>query len=57
MENRKKSEKNIVHQRQSPHDEKNCHINNPVHSHPDMDCEHIVNSGPGLNIGNSDKSK
>lgn len=39
-----------VHEAQEPHSAKDCHINDPLHSHPDMDCGHTVNSGPGVGI-------
>ena len=48
MEEKKRSEKNIVHEKQEPHDAAHCHINDPIHSHPDMDCGHRVDDpGPG----------
>lgn len=51
MEEKKKSEKNIIHEKQEPHDAAHCHINDPIHSHPDMDCGHRVDGpGPGVNI-------
>ena len=37
MEEKKRSVKNIVHEKQEPHDAAHCHINDPIHSHPDMD--------------------
>ena len=46
MEEKKRSEKNVIHEKQEPHDAAHCHINNPVHSRPDMDCGHTV-EGPG----------
>lgn len=50
MEEKKKSEKNIIHEKQEPHDAANCRINDPKHSHPDMECGHTVN-GPGPGVG------
>lgn len=48
---------------QEPHDESNCKINEPAHSHPDTDCGHYVDSGPGtvqhadLNMYDEDHGK
>ena len=51
MEEMKKSEKNIIHEKQEPHDAAHCHINDPVHSDPGMDCGHSVEgAGPGNEI-------
>lgn len=36
-----------VHEVQEPHTEKECAINEPIHSHPDVDCGHTVDAGPG----------
>ena len=41
------SEKN-VHVAQEPHDAAHCEINAPEHSHPEVDCGHTVNAGPGV---------
>lgn len=45
------SEKNGKHVRQEPHGEADCRINDERHSHPDVDCEHTVHSGPGTKGG------
>ena len=39
-----------AHEAQEPHTEKECKINDPLHSHPDVDCGHAVDSGPGKGI-------
>jgi hypothetical protein len=33
---------------QEPHDAADCKINEPEYSHPDVDCGHTVNAGPGV---------
>lgn len=35
---------------QAPHTEKDCKINEKPHNHPDMDCGHTVNAGPGQGV-------
>lgn len=51
------------HEMQKPHTQENCKINEAPHSHPDTDCGHRVNSGPGvaggadLNIYEEDNGK
>lgn len=38
------------HVKQSPHEKGNCKINKKKHSHPDMDCGHPVDAGPGVGL-------
>lgn len=46
-ESMKKENETTVHVAQETHDESNCRINEKQHSHPDVDCGHRVNDGPG----------
>lgn len=51
------------HTMQKPHDADHCEINAPDHSHPDADCGHPVDVGPGTRLkdyngaGNDDTVK
>lgn len=38
------------HTPQEPHTKENCKINEHEHAHPETDCGHRVESGPGLDI-------
>jgi len=40
------SEKNYA--KQEDHAAEDCRINEKEHSHPDMDCGHAVEAGPGV---------
>lgn len=42
------------HTMQKPHDADHCEINAPEHNHPDMDCGHPVDSGPGVGMTDFD---
>lgn len=46
--------KNIKHVAQKPHTKENCNINAPFHSHPDVDCGHSVDVGPGVGLTDFD---
>jgi hypothetical protein len=52
-----------AHEAQDPHDASDCQINEAPHNHPDMDCGHYVNEGPGTvqsgdkNVYNEDYGK
>lgn len=37
-----------VHEAQEPHTAEDCRINEKPHNHPDTDCWHHVNEGPGI---------
>ncbi len=39
-----------LHEAQEPHTAEDCQINEAPHNHPDMDCGHTVNAGPGVGI-------
>lgn len=59
----KKENEATVHVAQEPHSESDCRINEKQHSHPDVDCGHRVNEGPGtvntpdLNVYDNDHGK
>lgn len=52
-----------AHEAQEPHIAENCRINEVPYNHPDTDCGHYVNEGPGtaktgdLNIYTDDHGK
>ena len=37
-----------AYEAQEAHSQEDCRINDAAHSHPDYDCGHYVNSGPGV---------
>ncbi len=37
-----------AHEAQEPHTAEECRINEKPHNHPDTDCGHSVNAGPGV---------
>ena len=39
-----------THVAQEPHDKEHCNINAPEHSHPEVDCGHSVDAGPGVDL-------
>lgn len=36
-----------VHEMQEAHEEKECLVNEKPHNHPETDCGHFVDAGPG----------
>lgn len=49
-------ETEVKHNKQKAHDAADCQINERPHNHPDMDCGHYVNSGPGV-INGADRKE
>lgn len=39
-----------IHEAQESHSAEECQINEPIHSHPDVDCGHTVKDGPGVGV-------